>query len=630
MRARAPAAAVATAPVDGSARLPAAAIAGLLFALLAATVAIDPVALDAYSAPKWALVAVGVAVAAIAAAWRASTSWSIPRPVGIALLVALGLLAASVAASPHRARALLAIAPWCALVQVAVLTAALELPTATRRRLAAATVLLVAATAVLSILQYFGIVGVGGVVQLGGRFPSGALLGNEGFVTLACALVGAGAAAIVLSGRGSRARATAAALLVLMLATILVNQQRTSLAALIAAVLALLATRVRRVRLLPWLLAVAALVAVTPLWGPTRDALWLRHRQADVDRWQALSTDRVGAWAAAVEMVRQRPLLGFGPGSYALESTRRRVAVELDSGLRLRMPPNADANVAVHDEYLQAAAELGWPLALAGTGGVLLLLLGLDRRIRRHPVDDPSTLEPTLLLAVLVAAAVSALAWFPLQIPLTTLLLLAVIGRAARLVCAAGDGPQWTLPPLLLRVVMILAALVGSGAALWSWQDDRVLGNASAQIDAILLGRGGSDAMATVNAALDAARSVRAHAPEHATAVQVEGMALILTGQGDAARDHFRAAIAAGERPEFWVNLGRAYALLGDDERAQRCFLRAAWESEHALATLPKAARAAIVERMHGLESELARGTLVALPDDGDVAPPAGSGSAGG
>lgn len=619
-----PVAAIASAP--SGATLPATALVGLLFALIAATLAIDPVALDAYSAPKWGLVAVGIALAALIAVLRRREELSVPRAVAIGLAIATVLLTASVLASPHRARALSTVASWLALLPVVGLLAALELSAAQRRLLVAASVLLVAATALLSILQYHGVVGVGGVVQLGGRFPSGALLGNEGFVALAAALVGAGAAAVVMAGQGGRARALAAALFLLLLTTILVNQQRTSLLALVAAVLALAVVRVRRWRLLPGLVALAGLLVATPLWGPTRDALWLRHPQADVDRWQALSTDRVGAWVAAVEMARQRPLLGFGPGSYALESTRQRVAVELASGLRLKMPPNADANVAAHDDYLQAAAELGWPSTLLGIGGLLLLLFGLEGDLRARSADDPAALESAVLLAVLVAAAVSALAWFPLQIPLVTLLLLGCVGRAARRVAAATTGPCWRLPLWPLRVVVVIAVLVGAAAALRSWQDDRVIGRASADLDAVLLGRGDGDRLATVNAALVAARSVRAHAPDHATAIQVEGLALIVTRQGDAATRHFRAAIAGGERPEYWVNLGRAYALDGDEARAQRCFLRAAWQSEHALATLPKVARVVVLEKLRVLEAELARGSLTALPDDAvDVALPATS-----
>ena len=64
-----------------------------------------------------------------------------------------------------------------------------------------------------------------------------------------------------------------------------------------------------------------------------------------------------------------------------------------------------------------------------------VLIFGLLQRAR-----SPGRAEPLAVLGILVAGAVAALAWFPLQMPLTAVVLLLACGRGWRLLVADEDN----------------------------------------------------------------------------------------------------------------------------------------------------------------------------------------------
>ena len=92
---------------------------------------------------------------------------------------------------------------------------------------------------------------------------------------------------------------------------------------------AFLLVRFRRRAALPLLgaLLVGGLLvaAYPPLRERARFGLSL-YRQGD---WNTLLSYRGGPWAASLEMIRERPLSGFGPGTFGAEYVPHRLAAEI-------------------------------------------------------------------------------------------------------------------------------------------------------------------------------------------------------------------------------------------------------------------------------------------------------------
>jgi hypothetical protein len=117
-----------------------------------------------------------------------------------------------------------------------------------------------------------------------------------------------------------------------------------------------------------------------------------------------------------------------------------------------------------------------------------------------------------------------------------------------------------------------------------------------------------------VQAALDAADAAAPALPEDARVALARGVALSLLGRGQEAVRVLDAAIAAGERPELSLCLGRARAVAGDEAGADRAFFRTAWASSFALGTLPKGLREALLVRVGEREQAFREGRVDGAP----------------
>ena len=434
-----------SADVAAGARVAAVVSAALVAALLAAAFAVDPAAAAAFDAPKRLLVASSIAVAALAllfaprtaarGAWPAPVRWANAAGAVLVIWVAMATLRADAAdAALDQSR-------WMLLLGVVVVLGASPLLNRPARSwLAGAAVFGVVGNALLSGVQTMGLWPEFTVAGTGGRFDTGALLGNEGYVALACALLGAATSALLWTKPSVRVRAVAIAAIGLSLMIIFVNQQRTSLIAwAIAAVVVVLALGrpnvLRRLALGAASIGLLGILLLASPWRPMSGPAWLDR--AAIERVEQLTTFRVGAWAAAAHMIETRPWFGHGPASFASQSQAHRQAVESAWRQRLNVPSTATVFAQAHQEYLQLAAECGLPALLA----LMVLMLALGEGLLRIVADarrSPTVRhEGLVLLAILAAGAVSALAWFPLQIPFTALILLLAAGRAWRLVIEA-------------------------------------------------------------------------------------------------------------------------------------------------------------------------------------------------
>lgn len=410
-------------------------------ALLSTALLLDPLAEAGFDAPKrlGALLAVVIASAAMVWDWRrpAWQAWS-RQARWIAVLALLGLLGCVVSAfaSPHPEQAWNGLRTLVLFSLFVPLGGSALLAGPFGGRLLRIAIFAVGFNALLSLLQAAGLKLPIEIAKLGGRLPTGALLGNEGYVALACALMSAACLAFALNVPDRRQRLYALACCVLGIVAIAVNQQLTSAIALGAAALAIAAVRWRVRYLVPLGAALVALAMAAAVAPPIRALTWGALPVGGAEGYQRLTTYRLGAWVSALEMISNRPLAGYGPGTYAAEAHTQRMAAEIRLRQRLGPPVNAGAFGFAHQDYLQFAAETGIPSLLAILGALGMLVAGLLGLAR-----SPGPAEPLALLGVLIAGAVAALAWFPMQIPLTAVLLLLACGRAWRLIAdQAGRG----------------------------------------------------------------------------------------------------------------------------------------------------------------------------------------------
>ena len=166
-----------------------------------------------------------------------------------------------------------------------------------------------------------------------------------------------------------------------------------------------------------------------------------------------------------------------------------------------------------------------------------------------------------------------------------------------------------------MRHAFFVAALFVLGAMLWpevaDYRSEWRLADAEARLALALRGKG---SVASVEAALGQARAAMAASPADSRAALAASVALLLLQRPGEAKPILEHAIAAGERPELTLNLGRARGALGDETGAQAAFLRSAWASPAAIATLPSALRASLLERVRTLEDALRAGHLDRAP----------------
>lgn len=170
-----------------------------------------------------------------------------------------------------------------------------------------------------------------------------------------------------------------------------------------------------------------------------------------------------------------------------------------------------------------------------------------------------------------------------------------------------------------MKWLMRLAATMAMIAMLWPefdrYRAEWPLAQANADLSAALNGtlKGNTAISATQDAlrtTLEAMRSL----PGDPRPIQSGSVALLLLRRGDEAIALLEPAIAAGERPELTLNLGRARGILGDEKGANAAFLRTAWVNPSAIETLPKAMRGPLLDRVAQLELQLRNGKLRQAP----------------
>ncbi len=423
-----------------------AAVVTLAFVVVGSCLLVDPGAYASFDAPKRLVALGGAAVAAFAAfglgqggrgiaeAWR-----EISSAARIALLAfAFGLLWCGVAAlaSPHRSASLdtfRTIVLYSAFLPLGASRAAGR----GKGLLVAALLAATAVNAALSLAQSRGHSPFR-LQTFGTRNETGALAGNVGYLALALALGAVLALGLALSARSPASRAAAVGALLLFLAGLVVNRNLTALVSLAAGGVVLLSARLGRRSILAIAAVVAALAGAAIFSAPLRQRIAEAAGMVRAGEWDRLTTYRTGAWAAALDMARERPLVGWGPGTYAAEFVPHRLQAEIRAKRRYVNPLLTSSYSEAHCDYLQAFAETGVPGGLAAIVALAALVGALARRAAGPP---GLTSERAVLLGILAAGAAAALTWFPMQRPISAVPLLLAAGRSWRIAAANRKGP---------------------------------------------------------------------------------------------------------------------------------------------------------------------------------------------
>lgn len=414
------------------------AVAALVALILGTSLLVDPTAYASFDAPKRLIALCGVSLAALAVfglGARPRTgrpTWAdVPAAPRIALLAAVGALlwaSLSAAISPDRAVALdslRTILGFCLLLPLG----ACALVARRRNLLLAALIAAATVNAALSLLQSRG-TSLFRLQTYGTRNATGALAGNVGYLALSLAFAAVLALGILVASRRTRTRILALAALLLFLAGLFVNRNLTALVALVVGGFLFLILYFGRRSLLPVLAVIVAFGLASLLVAPLRQRVGDAVQMVRGGDWDRLTTYRTGAWAAALEMTRERPLAGFGPGTYTAEFTPHRLKAEIRTRRRYVNPLLTSSYSEAHCDYLQAFAETGVPGGLTALVAVGALFAAVGRSAAR---PGPNRTEAAILAGLLAAGAAAALTWFPLQRPISAAPLLLAAGRSWRI-----------------------------------------------------------------------------------------------------------------------------------------------------------------------------------------------------
>ncbi len=423
------------------------ATAALLLVLAGTALAVDTVAGAAFDAPKRLIALVGTALAAISAfAWRPRGAapvrpWregpTLRRAAFVLGAAALFAALVSALASPRRAISLDAMRTIALLAFLLPLGAS-RVAARGRGWLAGVFLAASAINALVAVLESRGLFRPFTLETFGGRQDTGAYAGNVGYLAITLAPASVLALGVVLQARRPLVRFLAGAALPLYSLALVVNQNLTALTALLAGAAVLLVLRLRARAALPVAAAVAAVLIAVAAYPPLSNRASELAAAVRTRNWDALVSFRGGPWAAAVEMIRERPLSGFGPGTFAAEYVPHRLSAEIRARRRFVSPLITSSYAEAHSDYLQVFCDAGVPagiLALSAAG-CLGAAIGAAAWRRRGP-------EAIVLAALLSTGAAAALTWFPLQRPVTAVPLLLAAGRAWK-ICGepkpSGDG----------------------------------------------------------------------------------------------------------------------------------------------------------------------------------------------
>jgi O-antigen ligase len=249
--------------------------------------------------------------------------------------------------------------------------------------------------------------------ELPHHLRSTALIGNPNDAGGYLAAIALAALAASFALRNRRVLFAAAACVLTI--GLIVNQTLTGIVALLVAAMAMLALRSWRVFAAGALTTIVVIFIATLVFSPLRERAknvsdWLRE-----GNYNAITTQRLTPFAAALMMARDHPLFGVGPGCFSWQYFPYKLKAE---GLypALRASANRATNFGeVHNDHLQVLAEGGVP-AYALLLAAVVCTAAISIRKRPTAADETQRFASFLALPLACGFLVLALAQFPLEL----------------------------------------------------------------------------------------------------------------------------------------------------------------------------------------------------------------------
>ena len=258
---------------------------------------------------------------------------------------------------------------------------------------------------------------------------------------------------------------------------------------------------------------------------------------------------RAYTWQSTLLMIKARPLLGFGGGTF--ENVLPRYAI-------------AGFTRAAHQSFLQIAAECGLPALLAGLVWAIVLLRGLCFNARRA-TEPLQRFVAVAAVAGLLASGIQQLADYAWYVPAVGIAFFALAGLGLTGLEVSPAKPPRPLPRTLLWVMLALSA----GLLLWSAKCERAEALA-AQADAQI-------AAGDYPPAVESLQGAAAWNPGQAQfPVGIAKLQEAMGAHGD--REALTSAIGARQQairlqptePVNYLTLSRLYEQVGDLQSALR------------------------------------------------------------
>ena len=362
----------------------------------------------------------------------------------------------------------------------------------------------------------------------------------------------------VVSGRSRSARVVRVASVIVITAALLITGTRGGWLAVVVGALSLgvafiYAKGLRSTVAPAW----ARISRLGPVWlglaATASIAIGFLVVPAVIRRFGATGDNRFEFYRIALQLFREQPVTGTGPGTWAAQ----RIAYTLPSEVDEYVPH-------AHDLYLQTLGELGLIGVAAGIVVVFTLLWLL-----RDGLRDADAYRRRWALVVAFTTAYYAahqVVDFFVNIPATFLAFAIPIA----LLDATTERRPSLLPPwstaLGSRPVRILCGFAVTAALVLAvWVEVIALRHA----DAVALAN--EDRWAEAN---DVAASVVARDSEMPAYWLTAGLAAAHVGDYRAAADRFKAFAETSDLPQAWLDLSDAYAHLGDDALAHDALVR--------------------------------------------------------
>jgi O-antigen ligase len=247
-----------------------------------------------------------------------------------------------------------------------------------------------------------------------GRLAAMGLLGNPDYVGAYLMVPALAAIAAAIAFRQHRRVFLAIALI--LLAGIFFTQSVTAIGAFMIALMSFaILVPSKRARIVVASILIAVVVAVFA-FRPTRERLFHMREFLKSGQLMEFSSYRPPAVMAAVDMFRERPLLGAGPGNYEGRYMRYKLAVDERFPQWIR-PMNANFGEA-HNDHVQLLAESGLPGYLLYLAA-LAYVASLSFRTKRAN-SQRAEFARVFALPAVIGFTVVGLAQFPLYLTVVT------------------------------------------------------------------------------------------------------------------------------------------------------------------------------------------------------------------